>query len=53
MIAEDCHLLAEALVQQGRPAEALPYAQRAVDIYTRLASPHVEDARGILRECES
>ncbi len=53
LIAEDCRRLAEALVQQGKPAEALPHARRAVDIYTRLGSPGLEGARGTLAECES
>ena len=33
-------------------AEALPYARRAVEIYTRLGSPDLEKARAMLRECE-
>jgi tetratricopeptide (TPR) repeat protein len=53
LIAHNCWMLAEALVRQGKPAEAMPYARRAVDIYTRLASPNLEGVRKILRECES
>lgn len=53
LIAEDCRLLAETLVRQGQKPEALPHAQRAVDIYTALRSPSLEEARQILAECES
>jgi tetratricopeptide (TPR) repeat protein len=54
LIALDCYRLAESLARQGKPTEALPYAQRAVDIVTRLGMPSVfEAAQAILRECES
>jgi tetratricopeptide (TPR) repeat protein len=53
LIATGCHLLAVALMHQGKAAEALPHAQRAVEIYTRLGSPNLEDASATLRECES
>jgi len=54
LIAEDYRCLASALVRQGKAVEALPYAQRAVEIYTRLGvASDVERARAILRECES
>jgi tetratricopeptide (TPR) repeat protein len=53
LIAEDCRRLAQALVRQGKAGEALPHAQRAVEIYTRLGSPTLEEARAALRECES
>ena len=52
LIADDYRRLAKALVRQGKAAEALPYARRAVDIYTRLGSPDLEVARATLRECE-
>jgi tetratricopeptide (TPR) repeat protein len=53
LIASDCRRLAEALAQQGRKTEALPHAQRAVEIFTALRSPELEAARRILAECES
>jgi tetratricopeptide (TPR) repeat protein len=52
LIGLDCRRLAQALVRQGMAAEALSYAQRAVLIFTRLSSPHLEAARATLRECE-
>jgi len=39
-------------MRQGKAADALPYARRAVEIYTRLGSPNLADAQAILRECE-
>lgn len=45
-------VLAKALVRQGRAAEALPHAQKAVEIYTRFASPDLASAQAILTECE-
>ena len=53
LIASNCHRIAEALMRQGKSAEALPYAQRSVEVYTRLGSPRLESARAILRECEA
>lgn len=53
LIADDCHRLAKALVRQSKPVEALPYAQRSVEIYERLGSPDLEEARATLAECEA
>jgi tetratricopeptide (TPR) repeat protein len=43
--------LAKALLQQGRKAEGLPYAQRAVEILAKLRSPNLADAQAALKEC--
>ncbi len=53
LIAIECQRIALALIRQGKSAEALPYAQRSVEIYERLGSPDFEEARATLRECES
>ena len=53
LIANNCRRLAEALVRQGKASDAMPYARRAVEIYTHLRSPDLEVARATLRECES
>lgn len=51
-IATNCDRLTTALMRQGKAAEALPHARRAVDIFDRLGSPRLEAARATLRECE-
>jgi tetratricopeptide (TPR) repeat protein len=53
LIAANCYRLAKALARQERKPEALPYARRAVEIYTALRSPGLEEARQTLAECES
>lgn len=50
-IADNCHVLAKCLVAQGKIAEALPYARKAVEIYEPLDSPKLPNARETLREC--
>lgn len=53
LIASNCRRLAEALTRQGRKPEAVPHARRAVEIFTALRSPELEDARQTLAGCES
>jgi tetratricopeptide (TPR) repeat protein len=45
-------LLALALARQGRKANCLPFARRAVELYTRVGASSLEWAKEILRECE-
>ena len=52
LIASHCRHIAQALVRQSQAAEALPYARRAVTIYTQLGSPELANAQATLRECE-
>lgn len=51
LIALDNRRLAEALMHQGKVAEALPHARRAVEIFTRLGHPDLAAAQAILDEC--
>ncbi len=52
LIGSDCHRLAEALAHQGKPDEGLPYARRAVEIYTKLRMPdELKKAQAALEEC--
>jgi len=53
LIAANHHTLAEALRQQQRAAEALPHAQEAVAIYTRLRHPNLAEAEATLAACEA
>ena len=52
LIALNCRRLAQSLVLLRGQAEALPYAQRAVTIFTKLRSPELAEAQAVLKECE-
>lgn len=51
IIARVCQRLAKALASQAKADEALSYARRSVDLFTRIGSPKVAGARETLREC--
>lgn len=51
LIASNCSRIARALTCQSRSIEALPYARRAVEIYTLLGSPDIAMAQEVLEEC--
>ncbi|MDQ3745619.1 MAG: tetratricopeptide repeat protein, partial [Acidobacteriota bacterium] len=53
LIGGNCRRLAKALVGQGKKSDALTHARRAVEIFTALRTPELEQARQILEECES
>lgn len=50
-IAVSCQILAHCLAQQGK-VDGLPYAQRAVELYTALGLSNLEEARATLAECK-
>ncbi len=53
-IASNSQRIAQALVRQGKVAEARPYAQRAVEIFTWLGvAADIEGARATLDECDA
>lgn len=53
LIASNSFRLAKALVHQGNMAEALPHAQRAVDVFNQLGSVNITVATQVLMECLS
>ncbi|HEX2207507.1 MAG TPA: tetratricopeptide repeat protein, partial [Longimicrobium sp.] len=52
LISGNAHRLAQALLHQGDPAAALPYALRATEIATRLRLPDEEVSRALLEDCK-
>jgi tetratricopeptide (TPR) repeat protein len=53
VIAENCLWLATALLRQNKKIHALPRVRRAVEIFTKLGSPTLIEARQILTQCEA
>jgi tetratricopeptide (TPR) repeat protein len=53
LIASNCHRIAKALFNQNRNlSEAVSFANRAVEIYTRLKSPDLQRARDTFEQLE-
>ncbi len=53
LVGLDCYRIAKAVLRQGRPAEALPFARRAVEILAKLRYRDLDAARQVLAECEA
>lgn len=53
LIALGHYRIAKAFIGQRKKAEAFPHAQRAVEIFSRLGSWRLADARAALTDCES
>jgi tetratricopeptide (TPR) repeat protein len=53
LVAANNLRIAVALVPQSRKAEALPHAERSVQLYTQLGSPTHVLAQAILKECQA
>ncbi len=52
LIGCNCQIIAQALARQGKPAEGLPYARRAIEIFSKLPQTGgLEDVQATLLEC--
>ena len=52
LIGKNYIVLAQALLRQNKKSDALPYAQLAIDIFTKLGVSEVTKALEVLKMCE-
>jgi tetratricopeptide (TPR) repeat protein len=50
--AANCQRIAKAMARQGHKDQAMPFARRAVAIFSRLGAPDLANAQATLAECE-
>lgn len=52
LVGRACLVVGAALLAQGQPGEAQPYARRALDIAAQLQTPEWAAAAAVLHQCE-